>query len=69
MNEPLYYHGFGVAVLRLETFTKVSKNNYDEKIDHEIFMNWYLLVHQNCVYLLHDVQDLNIEVNGIRENK
>lgn len=33
MQRPIYYHGFGVAVLNLETFCKVTKNyfNFEKK--------------------------------------
>lgn len=61
MQRPFYYHGFGIANLDLETFTKVkiiaiNKNN----ITYLLRLRYYFSALQNGDYVLYDVKnDLN----------
>lgn len=65
MQRPLFYTGFGVAVLNLETFTKVSEMWFTRCAVHLIqfddVMFWFP-VHSNSFYLLHDVQDIGVRL-------
>lgn len=57
----LYYHGFGVAFLNLETFTKVIAVEIADSLFLEcIFRSVLISVDQSSDYVLHDVQDVSI---------
>lgn len=57
----LYYHGFGVAFLNLETFTKVIEVEIADSLFLEcIFRSVLISVDQSSDYVLHDVQDVSI---------
>lgn len=46
MQKPIYYHGFGVAILNLNTFVKVSNdimNGVD--VDYDINMSTNVVIH------------------------
>lgn len=80
---PLHYHGFKIAVLSLETLTKVGKiqikiHEFDKNqkvISNFIFKlfqfffgfwNWHFLnfaATSSNIHLLHDVQNINIQIN------
>ena len=54
MQKPLYYHGFGIVNLDLETFAKVKhSNSFGCKIK-SIFVNFVLLF---CCFLAIQVSD------------
>lgn len=62
MNRPLYYHGFGIAILNLETYAKVRFSVFSElniTISLEIFTDF-----KNGRYLLHGTENYHIQVNG-----
>lgn len=57
---PLHYNGYGIITLNLETFSKVCKLlNFIEFSFYLLSISLIFLVNQSCLYLLHDIQDLN----------
>lgn len=65
MQRPLYYTGFGVATLNLETFTQVSVTSTHRKL---VNLHHHFLKHQNFnifsafenrLLILHDIQNFN----------
>lgn len=65
-QKPIYYHGFGVAILNLETFCKVILSSVLQTLYYVqafrnsfrfsiVFSNNFLTVRQISRHLLHDV--------------
>lgn len=71
---PLYYHGFGLAVLDLETFTAVGKfvSSFTlfypllqlvRTLTHRLnIQNVLFSVHQICFLILHDSEDAHHQI-------
>lgn len=61
---PIYYHGFHLIILDLNTFTRVSRSEIFGTDEVEVyFCNVYcsaFLVDANGLYVLYDVQDFGI---------
>lgn len=66
MQKPRFHHGFGVAVLNLETFTQVSNSPgmffSQSKTDILLFYCFFPTVYESSLYLLHAFQDYH---NGV----
>lgn len=53
-QRPCFYHGFGMAILNLETFTKVSLIFVTHILDY-ILMQTFVTVFQDNFHILYDV--------------
>lgn len=58
-QRPMVYHGFGIVILNLATFTKVNRFEVHAFIRHDEFIPviFGFSVWQNCFFVLHDVQN------------
>lgn len=70
-QEPLYYQGFGIAVMNLETFTKVSaiKKINSKQINSKWTICNFFSVYEPCMVLLHDFQNNYIKMSELDEFK
>lgn len=59
MQRPLYYHGFGLAILNLQTYSTVNSFDFLMKICFLIFVSFYSVYSQN-LHFLYDVQNIYI---------
>lgn len=54
-QRPLYYHGFKIAVLNLETFLKVGTIQIENIQKNGFYLIFFFTVVENGGHLLHDV--------------
>lgn len=59
-QKPVYYHGFGVAVLNLETFTRVSQAILKAVSSFIYFSNFSVL--QGRSHILYGIQSNGIQI-------
>lgn len=57
MQRPLYYHGFGLAILNLQTYSTVNSFDFLMKICFLIFVS-FSSVHSQNLHFLYDVQNI-----------
>lgn len=60
-QKPLHFHGYGMLILNLETFTQVNYYTFKCRSSSENSSNFFLyfVVDQNDVLLLHDAENFN----------
>lgn len=54
-QKPLYYDGFGLVIVNLETFAKVNGCFFMFEGTYHEFGRFLFLATQNCLHILHDV--------------
>lgn len=74
-RRPLIFHGYGMLILNLETFTQVSEQFFANLSKWNCFINdqgdffWYFSVDQKYFFILHAIKNFNTLTNIFRRRK